>query len=183
MSNLENYMKQQAIFCEQNDSISKNLYLMIQNQKIWCQWRYCNHSGRKDRILLCGQRSTGKVQWLSGTKSWGQLPDFEWGWLSDRRPNRYMESHWRKECAGAKICAACLWTDKKAKAGYYSSWQRSFGGADDLRIWQFGYVGKKFLPVTAAASSNANTNVSMMGETFKYCAPIAGVLGFSAENP
>ena len=29
MSNLENYMKQQAIFCEQNDSISKNLYLMI----------------------------------------------------------------------------------------------------------------------------------------------------------
>ena len=30
-------------------------------------------------------------------------------------------------------------------------------------------VGKKFLPVTAAASSNANTNVSMMDETFKYC--------------
>ena len=26
MRNLENYMKQQAIFCEQNDSISKNLY-------------------------------------------------------------------------------------------------------------------------------------------------------------
>ena len=30
--------------------------------------------------------------------------------------------------------------------------------------------------------SNANTNVSMMGETFKYCAPIAGALGFSAED-
>ena len=44
-------------------------------------------------------------------------------------------------------------------------------------------VGKKFLPVTAAASSNANTNVSMMGETFKYCAPIASALGFSAEDP
>ena len=43
-------------------------------------------------------------------------------------------------------------------------------------------VGKKFLPVTADASSNANTNVSMMGETFKYCAPIAGALGFSAED-
>ena len=43
-------------------------------------------------------------------------------------------------------------------------------------------VGKKFLPVTAAASSNANTNVSMMDETFKYCAPIASALGFSAEN-
>ncbi|MGN0252030.1 MAG: phage tail tape measure protein [Oliverpabstia sp.] len=34
----------------------------------------------------------------------------------------------------------------------------------------------------AAASSNANTNVSMMGETFKYCAPIAGSLGFSVED-
>ena len=33
-----------------------------------------------------------------------------------------------------------------------------------------------------AASSNANTNVSMMGETFKYCAPVAGALGFSAED-
>mgnify|MGYP002960330354 CR=1 FL=1 len=43
-------------------------------------------------------------------------------------------------------------------------------------------VGKKFLPVTAAVSSNANTNVSMMGETFKYCAPIADALGFSAED-
>lgn len=30
--------------------------------------------------------------------------------------------------------------------------------------------------------SNANTNVSMMGETFKYCAPIAGALGFSVED-
>lgn len=39
-----------------------------------------------------------------------------------------------------------------------------------------------FADVLAAASSNANTNVSMMGETFKYCAPIAGALGFEAED-
>ena len=39
-----------------------------------------------------------------------------------------------------------------------------------------------FADVLAAASSNANTNVSMMGETFKYCAPIAGALGFSVED-
>lgn len=39
-----------------------------------------------------------------------------------------------------------------------------------------------FADIMAAASSNANTNVSMMGETFKYCAPIAGSLGFSAED-
>ena len=39
-----------------------------------------------------------------------------------------------------------------------------------------------FADILAAASSNTNTNVSMMGETFKYCAPIAGALGFSAED-
>ena len=39
-----------------------------------------------------------------------------------------------------------------------------------------------FADVLAAASSNANTNVSMMGETFKYAAPVAGSLGFSVED-
>ena len=39
-----------------------------------------------------------------------------------------------------------------------------------------------FADVLAAASSNANTNVSMMGETFKYCAPVAGALCFSCED-
>ena len=36
-----------------------------------------------------------------------------------------------------------------------------------------------FADVLAAASSNSNTNVSMMGETFKYVAPLAGSLGYS----
>ena len=39
-----------------------------------------------------------------------------------------------------------------------------------------------FADVLAAASSNANTNVSMMGETFKYVAPVAASLGYSAED-
>lgn len=39
-----------------------------------------------------------------------------------------------------------------------------------------------FADVLAAASSNANTNVAMMGETFRYAAPIAGALGFSIED-
>lgn len=39
-----------------------------------------------------------------------------------------------------------------------------------------------FADILAAASSNANTNVAMMGETFRYAAPIAGALGFSAED-
>ena len=39
-----------------------------------------------------------------------------------------------------------------------------------------------FADVLAAASSNANTNVSMLGESFKYVAPVAGSLGYSAED-
>ena len=39
-----------------------------------------------------------------------------------------------------------------------------------------------FADVLAAASANANTNVSMLGESFKYCAPVAGSLGFSIED-
>lgn len=39
-----------------------------------------------------------------------------------------------------------------------------------------------FADVLAKASSNANTNVGLMGETFKYVAPVAGALGFSAED-
>ncbi len=39
-----------------------------------------------------------------------------------------------------------------------------------------------FANVLAAASANANTNVEMMGETFKYVAPIAGALGYSIDD-
>lgn len=49
----------------------------------------------------------------------------------------------------------------------------------------FGLTAKdstRFADVLAAASSNANTNVSMLGESFKYCAPIAGSLGYSVED-
>ena len=39
-----------------------------------------------------------------------------------------------------------------------------------------------FADVLAAASSNANTNVGMMGETFKYVGAMAGTLGYSIED-
>lgn len=40
----------------------------------------------------------------------------------------------------------------------------------------------EFADVLAAASSAANTNVSMLGESFKYVAPVAGSLGYTAED-
>ena len=36
--------------------------------------------------------------------------------------------------------------------------------------------------VMAAASSNANTNVSLLGESYKYCASTAGAMGYSLED-
>ena len=40
----------------------------------------------------------------------------------------------------------------------------------------------RFADVLAQASSNANTNVSMMGATFQKVAPVAGTLGYSVED-
>lgn len=40
----------------------------------------------------------------------------------------------------------------------------------------------RFADILAASASNANTNVAMMGESFKYVAPVAGSLGYSAED-
>ena len=39
-----------------------------------------------------------------------------------------------------------------------------------------------FADVLAQASRKSNTNVAMMGETFKYVAPVAGALGYSVED-
>ncbi|QQS85816.1 phage tail tape measure protein [Staphylococcus carnosus] len=49
----------------------------------------------------------------------------------------------------------------------------------------FGLEAKdsgRFADVLASASANANTNVQMMGEGFKYASPVAGALGYSIED-
>lgn len=49
----------------------------------------------------------------------------------------------------------------------------------------FGMAAKdstRFADVLAMASTNANTNVAMMGSTFKKVAPVAGALGYSVED-
>lgn len=40
----------------------------------------------------------------------------------------------------------------------------------------------RFADVLAVAATNANTDVGMMGETFKYVAPVAGTMGYSVED-
>lgn len=39
-----------------------------------------------------------------------------------------------------------------------------------------------FADVLAQAATSSNTNVGMMGQTFKYAAPLAGALGYSVED-
>lgn len=39
-----------------------------------------------------------------------------------------------------------------------------------------------FADILASASSNSNTNVAMLGESFKYCAPVCGALGMKASD-
>lgn len=49
----------------------------------------------------------------------------------------------------------------------------------------FGLAAKDsthFADVLAMASSNSNTNVGMMGETFKYVAPVAGAFRYTIED-
>lgn len=49
----------------------------------------------------------------------------------------------------------------------------------------FGMSAKesgRFADVMAATSTNANTNVTMLGESFKYCAATAGAMGYNIED-
>lgn len=52
-------------------------------------------------------------------------------------------------------------------------------------LTSFGMSAKQsaeFADILAKASAASNTNVAMMGETFKYVAPVAGALGFNAYD-
>ena len=62
------------------------------------------------------------------------------------------------------------------------------GTASDIvtdTLTAMGYAAgdsARLADVMAAAASNANTNVELMGYTFKYAAPVAGSLGYNMED-
>lgn len=64
----------------------------------------------------------------------------------------------------------------------------SLGTTSDIvtdALTAFGMSSKdtqKFVDILAKTSSSANTNVAMLGESFKYVAPVAGSLGYSAAD-
>lgn len=86
------------------------------------------------------------------------------------------------------------WTTEQMVSGIDGVMNLAAASGEDLAMTSdivassltaFGLKAKDaghFADVLAVASAASNTDVAMMGETFKYAAPIAGALGFSVED-
>lgn len=75
---------------------------------------------------------------------------------------------------GVMNLAAASGEDLATTSDIVTDAMTAFGMSAD----QSGY----FSDVLAQTATNANTNVGMMGETFKYVAPLAGAMGYSIED-
>lgn len=95
---------------------------------------------------------------------------------------------------GMSYMAMAGWKTEDMMAGMDSVLSLAAASGEDLAsvsdivtdaLTAFGLTAKdtgRFADILAATASNANTNVGMMGETFKYAAPVAGALGYSIED-
>lgn len=95
---------------------------------------------------------------------------------------------------GLKYMAMAGWDTQQMLAGLPGVLSLAAASGEDLgrvsdivtdALTAFGMQASEaaqFADILAAASSNANTNVGMLGESFKYVAPVFGSLGYSAED-
>ena len=95
---------------------------------------------------------------------------------------------------GMEYMAMAGWKTEDMLAGMDSVLALAAASGEDLgtvsdivtdALTAFGLKAKdtgRFADILAATAANANTNVGMMGETFKYAAPVAGALGYSVED-
>lgn len=95
---------------------------------------------------------------------------------------------------GLKYMAMAGWNTQQMVSGLpgilnlAAAANEDLGTASDIvtdALTAFGLQAKDsshFADVLASASSNANTNVSLLGESFKYVAPLAGAMKYSAED-
>ena len=71
--------------------------------------------------------------------------------------------------------------DAAMESGDWSAFADQLGeGSGAMDVFN-GYV-QHFTDVLSAAAVNSNTNVTMLGESFKYIAPVAGALGYSIDD-
>ena len=95
---------------------------------------------------------------------------------------------------GLKYMAMAGWETEQMLAGLPGVLALAAASGEDLgtvsdivtdAMTAFGLAAEEaghFADVLAKASSSSNTNVGLMGETFKYVAPLAGSLGYSIED-
>ena len=100
----------------------------------------------------------------------------------------------KDSAAALKYMAMAGWDTNKMLGGLPGIMDLAAASGEDLgtvsdivtdAMTAFGLSADKsthFADVLAKASSKSNTNVGLMGETFKYVAPIAGTLGYSVED-
>ena len=100
-----------------------------------------------------------------------------------------------KESADAMgYMAMAGWDAQQMLAGMPGVLQLAAASGEDLALVSdivtdsmtaFGLTAadtSRYADVLAATAANANTSVGVMGETFKYAAPVAGALGYSIED-
>ncbi|MGS0745555.1 phage tail tape measure protein [Syntrophomonas erecta subsp. sporosyntropha] len=95
---------------------------------------------------------------------------------------------------GLKFMAMAGWDTQKMLDGLPGVLNLAAAAGEDLGLVSdivtdamtaFGMEAARageFADTIAAASSSANTNVAMLGESFKYVAPLAGALGYEAKD-
>ena len=76
--------------------------------------------------------------------------------------------------AGVMNLAAASGEDLATTSDIVTDAMTAFGMSADQSTY--------FADVLAQTATNANTNVGMMGETFKYVAPLAGAMGYNIED-
>ncbi len=93
-----------------------------------------------------------------------------------------------------KYMAMAGWDTDAMLAGIEGTMNLAAASGEDLgtvsdivtdSMTAFGYSADKaghFADVLAMASNKSNTNVGMLGESFKYVAPVAGAMGYSVED-
>ena len=95
---------------------------------------------------------------------------------------------------GLKYMAMAGWKPEQMEAGLEGIMNlaaasgESLGTTSDIvtdALTAFGMGAEQsthFADILAEASSDSNTNVGIMGESFKYAAPLMGAMGYSAED-
>ena len=95
---------------------------------------------------------------------------------------------------GMQYLAMAGWDTNQIMSGLPAILDLSVASGEDLgrvsdicsdAMTAFGMKAEQageFADVLAVTSSSANTNVGMLGESFKYVAPVAGALGYSVQD-